>query len=159
NLPGHEGCETLARRRLSNPVLERERLPRLVPCEFSSWNCRGRGADVRREREQPVEASKGFDIPWLGLRDGQLCEDQIRVDEDLARDSRVLLAPEAGASRKVDEQLGIRAVLADIRRAAAVIAPVVVDERPAVAKTEGFQRSLDIRGAVARIRRPRILNR
>ena len=141
------------------PVVERDRLPRLVPREVARRHRRTFGADIRAEREQVIEPLKKRDVPRLGLGDGELRERRIRVDEDFVRDSRVLVAPEPRAAGKIDEQVGVRRVAADVVGAAAVIAAVVVHERPAIAKPERRERGVDVGSPVARIGGARVLHR
>ena len=74
NLPRHHARKVIARRRRCLPVVERHRLPRLVPGE-GAGRYRGRGgADVRSEREQVIEPLEELDVPRLRLRDGELGE-------------------------------------------------------------------------------------
>jgi hypothetical protein len=53
--------------------------------------------------EQVIEPLEKLDVPRLRLRDGQLRERGIRVDENLARDARVLVAPEPGSAQKIEK--------------------------------------------------------
>src|SRR5439155_4860267 len=94
----------------------------------------------------------------FGLRDGELRERGIRVDERLARDSRVLVTPEPRSARQVEEEIGSRAVAAHVVCASTVIGAVVVHEGPPIAEAERLERAMDIGGAVARIGRARVLD-
>src|SRR5205823_13132014 len=60
---------------------------------------------------------------------------------------------------KIDEQVGLGGVAADLVGAAAVIAAVVVHERPAIAKAERLQGGMNIGSPVARVGRAGILHR
>src|SRR5438876_12063492 len=106
-----------------------------------------------------IEAPEELDVPRLGFGDRELRERGIRVDERLARDARVLVAPEPRAAREIQEEIRVGAILPHVARAAAVIGAVVVHERPAIAETERLERLADVVGSVTRIRGARVLDR
>ena len=159
DLPGHDAGEPLARRFRRAPVVDRDRLPGVVPGEGAGGHRRAIGADVRTEGEQVIEALEKGDVPRLRLGDGELREGRIRIDEHFVRNARVLVAPEPRAAGQVDEEVGVRGVAPHLRRAPPVIRAVVVHEGPAVAEPEGCERVVDISGPVGRIRGARVLDR
>ena len=59
------------------------------------------------------------------------------------RGMRVLVAPEPRSTRKIDEQVSLRAIRSDGLGVEAVMAPVVIHEAPAVAETEWFEGAVD----------------
>ncbi len=140
------------------PVVDRDRLPGLVPGEIADRNRRRGRADVRTEREQAIEPPEELHVPGLRFGDGELRERRIGVDEDLARDRRVLVAPEPRTAGEVDEEIRTPRVASDLVSRAPVIAAVVVDEAPAVTEPVRRERAVDVVGAVARIDRARVLN-
>src|SRR4029077_21043919 len=162
DLPGHDTRKPIARPDRSNaardPVIQRDRLPGLVPGERPGRNRRRRGADIRAECEEVVELLEELHVPGLGLGDGELRERWIRIDESLPRDPRVFIAPEPGAAGEIDEEIRAGRVLPHIVDAPAVIAPVVVDERPAIAEAVRLERAVNVRRAVAGIGRARVLH-
>ena len=134
------------------PEIGHDRLPGLVPGELAGRHVGRRRADVGAEREQAVEAAEEVDVPRLALRDRELREHRIRVDEHASRDARVFVAPEPGAAGQVDEEIGVGAERAHGLARRAVIAAVVVDEAPAVAEAERRERVVDVARAVRRDR-------
>src|SRR2546426_5285165 len=159
DLPRHDAREEIAWVHVGAPVADRDRLPRLVPRELASRNRRGRRADVRPEREQTIEPLEELHVPRLRLGDGELRERRIGVDEDLVRNARVLVAPEPGSAREIDEEIRVRRVLPDLVGGSAMIAAVVVHERPAVAEPERLERVMNIGRSGDGIRRTRVLHR
>jgi hypothetical protein len=158
DLPRHHGGE-VPTRCAGAPVIERDRLPRLVPDEITRWHGRPGRANVGAESEEVIEAAEELDVPRLGLRDGQLRERRVGVDEHLSWNPRVFVAPEPRSARQIDEQIGVGGVAPHIIRCAAVIRAVVVHERPALAKPERRKRVVDVRRAVAGIGRAGIFDR
>ena len=94
DLPRHDAGEPIARRDVRPPVLQRHRLPRLVPREPTDWHGGRRRPDIGAEREEMGETLEEGDIPGFGLGDGELGERGVGVDESGPRDSRVFVAPE-----------------------------------------------------------------
>src|SRR5262249_58453876 len=81
DLPRHHGTESILNGARGSPVIEGHRLPCLVPRELADGNRRRGRADVRSEREQVRELLEKPDVPGFGLRNGELRERRIRVDE------------------------------------------------------------------------------
>src|SRR5262249_27699465 len=135
------------------------RLPRLVPRERANRNGRCRGSDVCAEREQSIEPPEELNVPRLRLGDGKLCESRIRIDKNFVWNARVLVAPEPRSAREGNEHAGVAGIGADILGRPAMVAAVVVDERPAVAEAVRLERAVDVGGAVRRIGGARVLHR
>src|SRR5947209_4670764 len=106
-----------------------------------------------------IEAPEELDVPRLGFGDRELRERGIGVDERLARDARVLVAPEPRAAREIQEQIRVGAIPPYVARATAMIGAVVVHERPPIAEAERLERMANVVGSVTRIRGARVLDR
>src|SRR5262249_54750101 len=81
-----------------------------------------------------------------------------RIDECLPRDPRVFIAPEPGATGEIEEEIRAGRVPLHIVDAPAVIAPVVVDERPAIAEAVRLERVVNVCRAVGGIGRAGVLH-
>src|SRR5205823_6548703 len=140
---GHDRRVPVAGLDRGPPLVEGDGLPGVAPAEITHRNLRRPGADVRAEGEERVEALEELDVPGLALGDRELREAGVRIDERLARDGAVLVAPEPRPAREVQEQVRVGAPATDLVLAAAVVAAVVVHEAPAVAEAEGLERAVD----------------
>ena len=159
DLPGHHAGEVAAGRDGRAPVVEGHRLPGFVPRELAGRN-RGRSrADVRAERKEMIELLKKLHVPRLGLRDCQLRERGVGIDERLSRNPRVLVAPEPRSAGEIQKQIRVGAERADVVRAFAVVGSVVVDERPSITEAEWFKRAVNVGSPVRGISRARVLDR
>ena len=148
-LPGHDGGEAVAGRwAVGTPQAGHDRLPGLVPREPAGRDIAGRGTDVGAEREEVIELPEEVDVPGDALRDGELREHRVRVDEDPLRDRPVLVTPEPAAARQVDVQIRVAAVVPQPVPRPAVVRLVVVDEAPAVAQPMRRQGIVDVARAV-----------
>src|SRR4029079_15693851 len=94
-----------------------------------------------------------------GFRDGELREGRVGVYEDFMWNARVLVAPEPRSAGQVDEELGVGGEAPHLIGGPAVIAAVLVDERPAVAESMRRERVVDIASPIARVGGARVLNR
>ena len=86
--PAHDGREAVALRcGVGAPQRGHHRLPGLLPRELAGRHRAAVGADVRAEREEPIEAAEEVDVPLFVLRDGELRERRVGIDEHAARDA------------------------------------------------------------------------
>src|SRR6476619_8597943 len=112
-----------------------------MPVEVDGVDGARGSADVRPEREQRVETAKEVDVPVGSVRDRDLCEARITVDERGVRNSGVLVAPEPATARKVEEEGGVGAHATPLRFGHAVKRSLVVDVAPAIAEFVPLERA------------------